>query len=75
MDLLPRKELFWDVDVNSFDFRSHPEFIAERVASKGSISDIKWYFQIFGEEMFSDSIERSRNCSAEVKSFWKIFRK
>lgn len=58
------QHLFWDVDLDGFDFENHAGFFAQRVIEYGKIND--WYLlkQLYGLEKIKELALQFRSLDA-----------
>lgn len=68
-------QLLWDVDKNSFDYKSYPDFVAYRIAEYGDFSLVQWFCQEFGFDQFYDAIISHKQVKAHTKSFWLEYKR
>ncbi len=73
IDIKPIKYLLWDVDLERFDAQKYQLFLADRIAEKGGVAELKWYFGNFGQAQFLERVEQSRNVSGQTKNFWRLY--
>ena len=67
-------DLFWEYDLDELDWDEHRDFIARRVLSKGTWSQIKWLREKLGDEQLRDVIVESkgRDLSPRQLRFWQL---
>ena len=72
MDLIPENitRLFWDVDRDAVDSRSHRAYIIRRVMDYGNIEDVKWMLATYTTEEIVEVLRKSRGLSRKSAYFW-----
>jgi len=73
MDLSIIKSLLWDVKYEDFDSKLFQDFLADRIAEKGNIDQLNWYFEKFGFSKFIARVLTSVNTSRQTKDFWQKY--
>jgi hypothetical protein len=73
IDIGPIVNILWDVDLEYFSAESYRDFLADRIAEKGRIEHLNWYFDHFGFQSFIDRVNASPNVSAQSKNFWELY--
>ena len=63
------KHLFWDVDLNDFDFDKHAGFFAQRVIEYGNIDDWNLLKKLYGLDKIKDLALQFRSLDAVSLSY------
>ena len=63
------KHLFWDVDLDGFDFEKHDRFFAQRVIEYGNINDWNLLKKLYGLEKIKDLSLQFRSLDAVSLSY------
>ena len=63
---------FWDVDPQSFEPLSYPEYTIGRILEKGNSEAVTWLRQHFSEEMIVSVIRRDARLSRKSATFWAL---
>ena len=63
------QHLFWDVDLNDFDFEKHNQFFAQRVIEYGTIYDWNLLKQLYGLEKIKNLALQFRSLDAVSLSY------
>ncbi len=58
MDLIIRKELFWDINFDNLDPLRHRRLIIERVLSFGNLQEFRTIMKYYGREIVRDEIKK-----------------
>ena len=57
---LPLRAFFWDIDTESFDPHSHPDYAIERILELGNTEAVRWLQAEFSEEEIRRVIREAR---------------
>ncbi len=63
------KHLFWDVDLNSFDFKEHKSFLIEMVLEYGKLQDWNLLKELYGKEEIKNTALTIRSLDPVTLSF------
>ena len=66
------KTLFWEYDFKILNPDRHRRFIIERILEKGSLSSIRWLFDVYSRNEIENVIMTSNNLSKKTVDFWNI---
>ena len=64
--------LFWDVNWEQFDPRSHPEYTLFRVLEFGDEQAVAWMREMFSEDEIKQVIRAEHRLSAKSANFWAL---
>lgn len=64
------KRCFWDVDVETLDFRKNKDFIISRTLEHGTMQDIVTLKCLYTTGEISKVVKNSRNISRSTAFFW-----
>ncbi len=72
--MIPReiRILFWDVDLNTFNPRSYPDYTTFRVLEYGDKSAVTWLRQLFTDDDIQRVIRTERRLSRKSATFWAL---
>ena len=72
--MIPRHlhPLFWDVNLDSFDPQSHPEYAILRVLEFGDEQAVAWLRQAFPEDQIKQVVRTERRLSRKSANFWAL---
>ncbi|HOY30991.1 MAG TPA: hypothetical protein PKW80_03840 [Bacteroidales bacterium] len=65
--------LFWDVDVNSIDYKKHASFIVQRVLESGTLEDFFAIRDFYGKPRLKQIIKKLRYLDERTLSFCSIY--
>ena len=63
---------FWDVDVQTFDPQSYPEYTIGRILEYGDSAAVSWMRHNFPEDKIVAVIRNSRRLSRKSAWFWAL---
>lgn len=63
------QHLFWDVDLDGFDFNQHKNFFIQRVLEYGKMKDWKLIKELYGMEAIKQAALNARSLDAVTLSF------
>lgn len=66
------RPLFWEIDADGFDPRSHPRYTIGRVLEWGDEKAYAWLKEIFSELEIKDVIRRERRLTRRTANFWSL---
>lgn len=75
IDLTPVAYLLWDIDLELFSLEVYQEFLAVRIAEKGNIRSLNWYFINVGKDKFLHAVLTSSQITAQTRNFWRLYLK
>ncbi len=64
--------LFWDVNLDEFDARQHPEYAIFRVLEYGDRDAVAWAGETFGDDAIRRVLVEERRLSAKSATFWAL---
>ena len=64
-----REELFWDIDLNRFNFQNNRRLVIERVFCLGTISEFKAILDFYGERVVKAEITRADTLDKKPLAF------
>ncbi len=64
-----RKELFWDVDYESIDFKKHASFVIGRVAMRGNLDEWNTLKEFYGLEKIRSEVVSLRYLDKKTLSY------
>lgn len=72
--MIPRHlhPLFWDVDLQSFDPQSYPEYTIGRILEYGNEAAVSWLRKNFSMRAIVDVIRNDRRLSPKSARFWAL---
>ncbi len=72
--MIPRHlyPLFWDVNPDAFEPRSHPQYTIFRVLEYGDGEAVAWLKQTFTEAEIKEVIRTERRLSRKSANFWAL---
>lgn len=72
--MIPRylRSLFWDVDCETFDPTSFPDYTIARILEYGDEDAVKWLRQTFTEGVIKRVIASERRLSPRSANFWAL---
>ncbi len=73
IDITPIVNILWDVDLEHFTAERYQDFLVDRIAEKGRVEHLNWYFDHFGFRSFISRVNTSPNISDQSKTFWELF--
>lgn len=75
MDPIPSsvKRLFWDVEKEGVDVRSHRFFIIKRIMDYGNQGDVQWMMKTYRPEEIMEVLRKSRGISRKSAYFWAAY--
>ena len=63
---------FWDIDVESFDPQTHPEYTIERILEFGDSRAVGWLREQFSEEQIKDVIRTNKRLTPKSANYWAL---
>jgi len=66
------KPFFWDVNAETFDPETYPEYTIGRILELGNEDAVKWLIATFSEEQIKEVIRTERRLSPKSASFWAL---
>ena len=63
---------FWDIDVESFDPQTHPEYTIERILEFGDSRAVGWLQEQFSEEQIKDVIRTNKRLTPKSANYWAL---
>ena len=75
MELIPERiqRLFWDVDKEKVDIKTHRSYIIRRTMDFGNIEDVKWMLAIYSAEEIVEVVKKNRGLSRKSAYFWSNY--
>jgi hypothetical protein len=67
------RSLFWDIEYDRLDFKTHASFIVERVLNRGSIEDFRAIVKYYGKEQLKEITLKIRYLDKKTLSFCSAF--
>lgn len=64
--------LFWDVNLDSFNPVSHPEYTIARVLELGDEEAVRWMEETFSREQIAAVLRNDRRLSRKSANFWAL---
>ena len=66
------RALLWDVNLDTFDPKAHPEQVLERVLELGSPEDYRWALGLYGPGRIRDFIraDGARRLTPRALNYW-----
>lgn len=65
--------LFWDMDLNTFDFDKNKEQLIYKVVEYGQLSDWNNVLRLYGEEEVKKAVMNMRSLDKSTLSFLSLF--
>ena len=74
-DIIPEKiqRLFWDVNKEDVDIKTHRAYIIRRILDYGNIEDVKWVLKIYSQKEIVEVVKKSRGLSRKSAYFWSTY--
>lgn len=66
------RSLFWDVNLDSFNPASYPDYTIARVLEYGDEEAVRWLRETFTEEAIKRVISNERRLSPRSANFWAL---
>jgi hypothetical protein len=66
------RSLFWDINLQSFDPASYPNYTIARILEYGDEMAVRWLRQTFTEEAIKQVISNERRLSPRSANFWAL---
>lgn len=63
------KQIFWDVDISTLDYKKTKRFVIERVMVRGGMNDVKMLFQIYTSDEIVLAIKQSKDLDDVTHNF------
>ena len=72
--MIPRhlRPFFWDVNLESFDPRAHPDYTVSRLLEHGDRPEIAWLRETFPEEEIRRVLRTEARLTAKSATFWAL---
>jgi len=68
-----RKELFWDIDLKSFDYEKNRKLIIERVMNYGTVSEFRAILRYYGYKTVRQEIKEAGSLEPKTLEFVSSF--
>lgn len=69
MKLPIRKELFWDVDVNTLDEQTHKRYIIQQVLNFGNLEEFRALLRWYGQDMVREEAKKAGYLDPKTLAF------
>ncbi len=69
------QQYFWDVQWNTFDPKSYPNFTIERLLEYGDPKAVDWLEKNFSKKHITTALKRSRTLSKKSANYWSFLYK
>ncbi len=66
------RPFFWDVDIETFDPHSYPNYTVARLLEYGNAEAIAWLKEQFPEDTIKHVIRNDRALSPKTATFWAL---
>ena len=66
------RPLFWDVEIQSFEPQSHPDYTILRILEYGNEAAVAWLRRSFPESAIVAAIRNGRRLSRKSATFWAL---
>lgn len=65
-------QVFWDVNMNSFNPMDYPRFTVERILEYGDIEQVRWLEENFEKHKIYEMGKQSRILSLKTKAYLEV---
>jgi len=65
--------LFWDIDLNSLDFKKNTRFVIQRVIQKGSLREWSTIKEFYGIKLIKQEILMIRDLDLKTLNFFSTY--
>jgi len=62
--------LFWDVEFEELEIKTHAILIIKRVLDRGNLSDIRWLVKTYGRDAIRKVVMETRDLARPTGNFW-----
>jgi hypothetical protein len=63
------KDLFWDTDIRSINFKKHKRYIIERVLTRGSKKDFEKLLSLYHKKVIGFALRMSTELDPKTRQF------
>jgi hypothetical protein len=66
------RPLFWDINLDSFDPSSYPQYTIARVLEFGDREAVAWLREVFSERQIKEVVCKERRLTRRSATFWAL---